>query len=565
LFEDAPLNDMYHLLRLAVYPDDRLSYAAVLRSAFAGLSDETLAVCMLRQGADAPPAFDEALDEAVPPADRPNFARARALLAEVRRRARTEQNCDIVTYLWYETGYRYETLWKADFQSYASLYDLFFELARQSDARGEGLAAFIDSVADYADRGVFDDAESDLSVPGEPEDAGPEAADRPARVQCMSIHKSKGLEFPVVFIFAGGSGGRQTGNGGLVYYHETYGLSVNLGEVEDVPAETKNYFYQLSKDDENQKQRAELRRLLYVGMTRAREELYFTATDAQKDDGAPAPGAEKSFLDLLRPALMEKDAGGAGLFDVAALPAMKRADTAGKEAGDAAGRPKNITEAIARAEALYAGRPAHTPNESDIIMQNASALDEAAGLPAGGAGDALDALLKKAGLEAREFGSIVHAFIQDHYDGRAGRIPPKLDARLDADMRALITTEADAMRARWTASWLGRLAGDARFREAEFPVLTFVREAGRRVVVNGVLDLLFEADGVMYIIDFKSGRLESTSHYAAQLAVYRRAVEDIYRKPVRTFLYYLRSGKCVELPAPAGPEKRRRPGHGAGE
>jgi ATP-dependent helicase/nuclease subunit A len=282
LFEDAPLNDMYHLLHLAVYPDDRLSYAAVIRSAFAGLSDETLAVCM---GARDVAAFSEELEASLAPAERENYARMRLLLDEVRVRARTANNCELVTYLWYETGYRYETLWNEEAQSYGSLYDLFFELARQSDARGEGLAAFVDSVS--PDALTLED--SDLSIPGEPEDSAP------VRVQCMSIHKSKGLQFPVVFIFGAGSKKQQAKNTGLVFYDDYYGPTINVGEAEDMPVGTRNFFYQQAKNMDEAKERAELRRLLYVAMTRAEEEVYITATDDKKEDAEPAMATEAAM------------------------------------------------------------------------------------------------------------------------------------------------------------------------------------------------------------------------------------------------------------------------------
>jgi len=42
LFLDAPVNDMYQMLQLIVYPTDRVAYAALLRSPFVGLSDDAL-------------------------------------------------------------------------------------------------------------------------------------------------------------------------------------------------------------------------------------------------------------------------------------------------------------------------------------------------------------------------------------------------------------------------------------------------------------------------------------------------------------------------------------------
>ena len=49
LFTEAPINDFYLLLQLAVYPEDRAAYAGVLRSPFVNISDETLIRLLLQR------------------------------------------------------------------------------------------------------------------------------------------------------------------------------------------------------------------------------------------------------------------------------------------------------------------------------------------------------------------------------------------------------------------------------------------------------------------------------------------------------------------------------------
>jgi ATP-dependent helicase/nuclease subunit A len=115
-------------------------------------------------------------------------------------------------------------------------------------------------------------------------------------VQMMTIHQSKGLEFPIVFIC-------KTDESGI-------SSSIKLGEVKidkkfgvltKVPL-NQNYFeeYQsapiaaLHNYYEEKKNNAELKRLLYVAVTRAKDELYISTTikygSAFKKD---------SFLNLL--------------------------------------------------------------------------------------------------------------------------------------------------------------------------------------------------------------------------------------------------------------------------
>ncbi|MDR2470786.1 MAG: UvrD-helicase domain-containing protein, partial [Treponema sp.] len=50
LFEDAPVNDLWALLKLLVYPEDRVAYGALLRSPLVRLGEEAFTLCMLRGG-----------------------------------------------------------------------------------------------------------------------------------------------------------------------------------------------------------------------------------------------------------------------------------------------------------------------------------------------------------------------------------------------------------------------------------------------------------------------------------------------------------------------------------
>ena len=98
-------------------------------------------------------------------------------------------------------------------------------------------------------------------------------------VRIMSIHKSKGLEFPVVFV--SGLGGkliveeRGAGGAGGVLLHRDLGVGMVVADVE------RNVFYPSVvsariKDAAGRANRAEELRLLYVAMTRARDHLVLT-------------------------------------------------------------------------------------------------------------------------------------------------------------------------------------------------------------------------------------------------------------------------------------------------
>ena len=93
------------------------------------------------------------------------------------------------------------------------------------------------------------------------------------------------------------------------------------------------------------------------------------------------------------------------------------------------------------------------------------------------------------------------------------------------------------------ASELGRQSLQASFRETEFPVLTAVGND----IVPGTVDLLFEDGGIINIVDFKTGKAEQPRQHTGQLCLYRRAVSDIYGKPVSCWLFFVRSGRAVNI------------------
>ena len=115
-------------------------------------------------------------------------------------------------------------------------------------------------------------------------------------VQMMTIHQSKGLEFPIVFLYKTDEAGISSSiKSGEVKVDKRFGLLTKLPidqnyfeEYQTAPiVRMYNYF-------EEKKNNAELKRLLYVALTRAKDELYITST-IKKD----AAFKKDSFINLL--------------------------------------------------------------------------------------------------------------------------------------------------------------------------------------------------------------------------------------------------------------------------
>ncbi len=70
------------------------------------------------------------------------------------------------------------------------------------------------------------------------------------------------------------------------------------------------------------------------------------------------------------------------------------------------------------------------------------------------------------------------------------------------------------------------------------------------VIFTGFIDrLLRRPDGTWILIDYKTGRVDEARirEHALQMAVYRRAAEEILGEPVRTYLYSTDTGRFIEV------------------
>jgi len=223
LFSDAPINDLYAILRLAVYPADNTAYATVLRSPFVRISDIGFAAAVLdrtcgnaafktTQGQTMSEPFAESVEAVLETGDALRFARGRKLFLALQEMADRMPASEIISWLWYEAGYRYALLLDPQLHRYAELYDYFFELARIADGKGETLATFLDEIQRLMASGEKIDG---LDIP----------AERSGGVRIMTVHKSKGLEFPIVFLVDSGNEGRGNRNDEPVYYSEAVSRS----------------------------------------------------------------------------------------------------------------------------------------------------------------------------------------------------------------------------------------------------------------------------------------------------------------------------------------------------
>ncbi|MDR2535687.1 MAG: UvrD-helicase domain-containing protein [Treponema sp.] len=259
LFAEGPANDFYAVLRLSLFPLDRNAYATALRSPFVKLGDESVFKIMLERP-DEP--FTSAPQDSwfSSPSERERYKQGENIIRELKNRIDVQKIAPIVAYLWYETGYRTYLLYDEPSQSNIEHFEYLYALALKADQRRLTMGAFLDELAPRI--GTTDKTET--------EDI-PELKDK---VLFITVHKSKGLEFPVVILANAGASSRGDTNDKLYFLDPVYGPVINLKSDTAKRKDPRiNYFYSIQQELANQQTEAELKRLFYVAATRAKERL----------------------------------------------------------------------------------------------------------------------------------------------------------------------------------------------------------------------------------------------------------------------------------------------------
>ncbi|GHV60057.1 ATPase AAA [Spirochaetia bacterium] len=511
-FSDGPVNDMLAALRLIAYPLDTEAYAVMLRSPFVGLSMKGLALCLAQyhqikaETGGAPPPFSDAVLELLGEEDRSRFAQGRDLYQRSCKKAERSGIGEMISHFWYTEGYRYETEWNTQTVVYRELYDYLFNLAVKADEETMSLAGFTDRLRSLQESG---ERLEDMDIPLE----------RSGAVRLMTIHKSKGLEFPVVFLCCCGKHGRNNSNDAEVYASDTAGLSFNPPlppECSNMADVKRNFFYEQGRMEEKRKQTAELRRLLYVAMTRAEKELYisggFSFGKDSQDTGSLAErlkiavNAKKeakeavemikgdaildndTFFGLLLPAVAARIPDGdapeaSGLLSFLNLESIpvyteERIKSRERQAAVYTNDRKGLLKFLTDTDPFY--QKADSITTAEIINDHRTPTSFKEHIPAGAAGnfkisteysgaasadvfEKVDPILKRflqkeGSLSPADFGAIAHACVEALLNKREALIPPRLGGHLSLAEADTLLAAGKKLAERFMQSPLGHIA-----------------------------------------------------------------------------------------------------------
>ena len=103
-------------------------------------------------------------------------------------------------------------------------------------------------------------------------------------VRIMSIHKSKGLEFPIVFVAGTGKQFNTQDLKGSIVIHPRNGVGIDVVDLE-MRTKAPTFLKKMIQEKTKLENLAEELRVLYVAMTRAKEKLILTGSLKMGEDG----------------------------------------------------------------------------------------------------------------------------------------------------------------------------------------------------------------------------------------------------------------------------------------
>jgi ATP-dependent helicase/nuclease subunit A len=280
-FDRQEVWDIMKLLAVLHRPADNLALATVLRSPMFGLSDDALFALRLRKRDDKLLPLWEALmatdlDDTWPPIeteeDRASIAFAQAVLPELHQLAGRVTIAELLQAALEETGFEAVLVGLPNGERRRANVRKLLSVARDSEQI---------SLSDFTLR-----LRNLVAVEAREGEATLETENV---VQLMTVHKSKGLEFPIVIVPQ--SARTRNATKPTLFVDPQLGSVCKILQPDGETLEPTPY--QLAMNNTTARDDYERRRLLYVAMTRAEDTLLLTGEDK--------PG--KGWLGQLRAAL----------------------------------------------------------------------------------------------------------------------------------------------------------------------------------------------------------------------------------------------------------------------
>jgi len=405
-------------------------------------------------------------------------------------------------------------------------------------------------------------------------------------VRIMTIHKSKGLEFPVVLVGGLGKRFNQESDTYQVSLHKEIGLGIRFVDKEN--SCYKKTLVQTAIDQKRRRESmAEELRILYVAFTRAMDKLVLLGT-VRDIDSAMARYAvrgdgdfsgARSYLDFLIPALgktniicrkwnrkdisFRKEESGHKKNEILRLLSEES-----QEADEEALR----SEIDRRLGYKYGHREA-LRLKSKFAVSELSRLGREEAVPTVAALDSPKFTRERSKFTGAEKGTIIHKVMEKMdfrrmaevlRDGGRNEKTAAVQAFAEDLVKREFLTEEEVSAISFSKilgffeSAIGRRVckADKLYREVPFNIMKEI--SGEKIIIQGVIDCYFEEKGKYILLDYKSDYVSDredeseikriAEEYRMQIELYREALEKIRGITVEeAYLYLFSLGKEIRI------------------
>ena len=505
-----------------------------------------------------------------------------ATLADMRSAMRSHSLTGLLEQIYISTGL--EGIYGAMEGGDARLANLqtFFQLAAELEAGGSrDLGRFLEHLDAMEEKGLIT--------------AGEQSS--PGCVTIMSIHKSKGLEFPVVFLCNLGREFNMESQRATILCHKDMGLGLNAVDNEKRVRYPTIARWAISAKIGAETISEELR-VLYVAMTRARDRLIMTyASNRLEKDIAYIvqrmnTGGEASLIReavcpgdwVLLTALHRSEAG--ALFALGGYPENVAVSdipwgirvvtaptlTAGQtEEAVKEKLPESAVERLREGLSFrYAHEAATQAPSKQTATQRKGRVKDAEAAENTEPPKVIQRQWRTPGFaisepKGKDYGNAIHAAMQ-YIDYAACADEASVRQELDRLVQERYLSEeqgrmvrSDRIAAFFATEFGKKLRTGQVIREFKFSILEDAGSfdaalSGEQVLMQGVVDCaLIEDDGIT-VLDFKTDYVTEdtiaavTDRYRPQVETYAAAMARIYEKPVKkAMLYFFHMGRFAEV------------------
>ncbi|MEG2502544.1 MAG: helicase-exonuclease AddAB subunit AddA [Anaerovoracaceae bacterium] len=467
---------------------------------------------------------------------------------------------DLIWKLMWETGYyTYCGALPAGKQRQANLKALVDKAGTFQETNYSGIQGFLNIIEAMEDHKV---PTGQVKLVGENDDI----------VRIMTIHKSKGLEFPVVLVAGLGKRFNMDRGGKDIMIHKSLGVGMTLINKKDhwykktllqTVIERKNRIEDLEEE----------LRILYVAFTRAIDQLILLGTTSKVKEGQLVSSlSQNNYFDYLIPILEEGNISWE-VWDRANLSEENIHQETNKLAVQDLFTQKTIpVENKDLSREIHRRLSYSYPHKDDGTVKSKYSVTQLNNL---GREDVAEQKLKqplftreKKGFTPAEKGTILHkvmecidfskvgealskgensgkSYVKDQIEGLIEREILLIEEGKSVNVKNILT---------FFKSKIGKRVSKAKkiYKESQFNLIKEI--SGVDVMVQGTIDCYFEEEGQIVLIDYKNSYISQgedidkiKEKYKEQLEIYKQALETITEKKVKeSYLYLFGIGQEIE-------------------